>query len=191
MLYDMTHARDRRSRAPGTKTMRPEIDSSFVGRSRELDRFRAALDAAMDGQRQILLLSGEPGIGKTRCAEMFARVAEDCGALALWGRCYEEPGAPPYWPWVQILREYVRSSSESELQLMTGARVQDMAAILPDLFGAPMSGCPRSPEAITCDSARSTRSRSSSRTPRAACRSCSSSTTCIGRTRRRCRFSSF
>jgi DNA-binding CsgD family transcriptional regulator len=111
----------------------PEIDPSFVGRGRELARFRAALTAAMEGRRQLLLLCGEPGIGKTRCAEVFARTAEDCGVLTLWGRCYEEPGAPPYWPWVQILREYVRSSSESELQQMAGARVHDMAAILPDL----------------------------------------------------------
>ena len=111
----------------------PEVDPSFVGRARELTRFRAALAAAIEGRRQILLLCGEPGIGKTRCAEVFAQIAEDCGALALWGRCYEEPGAPSYWPWVQMLREYVRACSESELQLMAGARVQDMAAILPDL----------------------------------------------------------
>lgn len=111
----------------------PEVDPSFVGRMRELTRFRAALAAAMEGRRQILLLCGEPGIGKTRCAEVFAQIAEDCGALALWGRCHEEPGAPSYWPWVQMLREYVRACSESELQLMAGERVQDMAAILPDL----------------------------------------------------------
>ena len=41
----------------------PDIDSSFVGRTRELNRFRAALDATIAGRRQILLLCGEPGIG--------------------------------------------------------------------------------------------------------------------------------
>src|SRR5262249_35678756 len=138
LIYDLTRARTRLRGVqvnPGATIVQPEIDPSFVGRGRELERFRAALGAAMEGRRQILLLSGEPGIGKTRCAEMFARIAEDCGALTLWGRCYEEAGAPPYWPWVQILREYIQSSSESELRLMTAARVQDIAAIVPDLLG--------------------------------------------------------
>jgi DNA-binding CsgD family transcriptional regulator/tetratricopeptide (TPR) repeat protein len=110
------------------------LDPTFVGRSRELELFRAALDDAGQGRRQIVLLSGEPGIGKTRLAEMFARVAENEGALVLWGRCYEEPGAPPYWPWVQVLREYVASSSRDELRLTLGAGAEDISAILPELF---------------------------------------------------------
>jgi len=110
-------------------------DCTLIGRERELDRLRTTLKAAADGQRQVLLLSGEPGIGKTRCAEVFARVAEDQGALTLWGRCYEEPGSPPYWPWMQILREYMQSCSEDELRSMTAGRAHDIAAIVPDLVG--------------------------------------------------------
>ncbi len=132
--------------------MQPDADPSFVGREREFERFRGVLSAAIDGRRQILLLSGEPGIGKTRCAEVFARLAEDQGALVLWGRCYEGPGAPPYWPWVQILREYVESSSESELRLMTAARAQDMSAIVPDLLGRADDRL--APEPAVSDSAR-------------------------------------
>jgi len=117
----------------GTNVARP--DCTLIGRERELDRLRTMLKAAVDGQRQVLLLSGEPGIGKTRCAEVFARVAEDQGAVTLWGRCYEEPGSPPYWPWMQILREYVQSCSESELRSMIAGRAHDIAAIVPDLVG--------------------------------------------------------
>ena len=82
----------------------------IIGRARELDVFRAAFDQMLAGGRQVVLISGEPGIGKTRCAEALADVAEDQGALVLWGRCHEEAGAPPYWPWVQILRAYVDAS---------------------------------------------------------------------------------
>jgi predicted ATPase len=82
----------------------------IVGRTRELEVFRAAFDRMLAGRRQLVLISGEPGIGKTRCAEALADVAEDQGALVLWGRCHEEAGAPPYWPWVQILRAYVDAS---------------------------------------------------------------------------------
>ena len=71
----------------------------FVGRHQELNQLKAALDDALSGQGQLVMLAGEPGIGKTRTAEELAMLAEQRGALVLWGRCYEEVGAPPYWPW--------------------------------------------------------------------------------------------
>jgi DNA-binding CsgD family transcriptional regulator len=110
-----------------------QADSTFVGRCNELRLFRGAFDRMLAGRRQIVTILGEPGIGKTRCAEAFARVAEDQGALVLWGRCYEEPGAPPYWPWVQILREYVAASSPSELRMILGSGVAEIAALVPEL----------------------------------------------------------
>src|ERR1039457_7545442 len=92
----------------------------IAGRARELDLFRAAFNRMLAGRRQLVLISGEPGIGKTRCAEALADVAEDQGALVLWGRCHEEAGAPPYWSWVQILRAYVDASSLDEVRLNMG-----------------------------------------------------------------------
>jgi DNA-binding CsgD family transcriptional regulator/tetratricopeptide (TPR) repeat protein len=106
----------------------------IVGRARELDVFRAAFDRMLAGRRQLVLISGEPGIGKTRCAEAIADIAEDQGALVLWGRCYEEAGAPPYWPWVQILRAYVDASSLDEVRLNMGTAVKEIAALLPELL---------------------------------------------------------
>jgi DNA-binding CsgD family transcriptional regulator/tetratricopeptide (TPR) repeat protein len=109
---------------------------SIVGRARELDVFRASFERMLAGRRQLVLISGEPGIGKTRCAEALADVAEDQGALVLWGRCREEAGAPPYWPWVQILRAYVQSSSLDEVRLNMGAAAKDIAALVPELLDA-------------------------------------------------------
>jgi DNA-binding CsgD family transcriptional regulator/tetratricopeptide (TPR) repeat protein len=106
----------------------------IVGRARELDVFRAAFDRMLAGRRQLVLISGEPGIGKTRCAEALAEVAEDQGALVLWGRCREEAGAPPYWPWVQILRAYIDASSLDEVRLNMGTAVKDIAALVPELL---------------------------------------------------------
>jgi DNA-binding CsgD family transcriptional regulator len=105
----------------------------IVGRARELDVFRAAFSRMLVGRRQLVLISGEPGIGKTRCAEALADVAEDQGALVLWGRCHEEAGAPPYWPWVQILRSYVDASSLDEVRLTMGTAANDIAALVPEL----------------------------------------------------------
>jgi tetratricopeptide (TPR) repeat protein len=81
------------------------ISSSFVGRERELAALREALSAAGDGHGSLLLLTGEPGIGKTRIAEEIAQAARQAGVRTLWGACSEDGGAPAYWPWVPILRE--------------------------------------------------------------------------------------
>src|SRR5262245_20052499 len=80
----------------------------FVGREREIERLRGALDEAMSGRGRVLLLAGEPGIGKTRTAEEVAGHARQRGALVLWGRCYEAGGSPAFWPWLQVIRSYVR-----------------------------------------------------------------------------------
>src|SRR6202046_3253541 len=105
----------------------------IVGRTRELDVFRAAFNRVLVRRRPPVPISGEPGIGKTRCAEALADVAEDQGALVLWGRCREEAGAPPYWPWVQILRSYVDASSLDEVRLTMGTAANDIAALVPEL----------------------------------------------------------
>ena len=107
---------------------------TIVGRARELDAFRAAFDRMLAGRRQMVLISGEPGIGKTRCAQALADVAEDQGALVLWGHCREDAAAPPYWPWVQILRAYVEASSLDEVRLTMGASAKDIAALVPELL---------------------------------------------------------
>jgi predicted ATPase len=116
----------------------------IVGRMRELDLCRTAFGRALAGRRQIVLISGEPGIGKTTCAEAVADCAEDQGALVLWGRCHEEAGAPPYWPWVQILRAYVDASSLDDVRLNLGAAAHDIAALLPELVDAQPGALPGS-----------------------------------------------
>src|SRR5476651_2722181 len=107
---------------------------AIVGRARELGVFRAAFERMLAGRRQMVLISGEPGIGKTRCAQALAGVAEDQGALVLWGHCREDAGAPPYWPWVQVLRAYVDASSLDEVRLNMGTAVKEIAALVPELL---------------------------------------------------------
>ena len=57
----------------------------FVGRHRELARLSAALEDALSGQGRLVMLVGEPGIGKTRTAQELAVLAEQRGAQVLWG----------------------------------------------------------------------------------------------------------
>ncbi len=76
----------------------------FVGRERERSLLDAGIDEARSGRGRLFLIAGEPGIGKTRLAEEAAASAQRQGFVALWGRCWEHGGAPPFWPWIQILR---------------------------------------------------------------------------------------
>ena len=95
------------NRPPGqperTATGRP-ARGVFVGRERELAELTSALDDVLLGQGRLVMLVGEPGIGKTRTAQELAARAEPRGARVLWGWCYEGEGAPPYWPWLQPIR---------------------------------------------------------------------------------------
>ncbi len=102
-----------------------DIANVFVGRQREMAELRAALDDALTGHGRMVMLAGEPGIGKTRTAQELAALAEQRGAQVLWGRCYEEDGAPPYWPWVQPLRAYIQQAGAEQLtaEMGTGAAV--------------------------------------------------------------------
>src|SRR5438105_4627958 len=92
----------------------------FVGRHRELAALLRQLDEAERGRCSMVLLSGEPGIGKTRIAEELCASAHGRGVLVSWGHCFEGEGAPAFWPWVQILRAWVRSASTSGLQALLG-----------------------------------------------------------------------
>ncbi|MBI4218576.1 MAG: AAA family ATPase, partial [Chloroflexi bacterium] len=78
----------------------------FVGRESEMAELTTAFHDAFSGQGRLVMLVGEPGIGKTRTAEELAAVAVQRNARVLWGRCPEDAGAPPFWPWVQIVRAY-------------------------------------------------------------------------------------
>jgi DNA-binding CsgD family transcriptional regulator len=79
----------------------------------------------------VVLLAGEPGIGKTRLAEELAAQATARGALVLWGRCWEGEGAPAYWPWVQIVRAYVQAADPAVLRHEMGAGAADIAQVVP------------------------------------------------------------
>lgn len=107
---------------------------AFVGRERELETLGLALAQALTARGRILAVSGEPGIGKTRTAQVLARYAAQQNALVLWGRCFEEPGAPPYWPWLQLFRGWLGTQDDpAQLAGTMGDAGSYIAGIVPEL----------------------------------------------------------
>ncbi len=109
----------------------------FVGRERELAELDAHLAAAVAGHGGLVLLGGEPGVGKTRLLDELAARARLRGVTTLWGRCWEEGGAPPYWPWVQVLRAELRRDSPERLLAEVGVQSVLLSAIIPELAARP------------------------------------------------------
>ena len=105
----------------------------FVGRQREMGELKAALEDTLSGRGRLVTLVGEPGIGKTRTALELATYAGLRKAQVLWGRCYEGEGAPPYWPWVQAIRSYVRDVDPEQLRSEMGAGAADIAEVVSDV----------------------------------------------------------
>jgi class 3 adenylate cyclase len=105
----------------------------FVGRDEELAALRAGVDQALGGRGRVLLLVGEPGIGKTRTSEELTTYARLRGAQVLWGNCYEGDGAPAYWPWMQIIRSHVTKREPKVLATEMGSGAADIADIVSEV----------------------------------------------------------
>ena len=76
----------------------------MIGRDRDLAALTRALQAADDGTPSYAVLTGEPGIGKSRLAsELVAHAREIGGTQVLIGRCSQDDSAPPLWPWATVL----------------------------------------------------------------------------------------
>ena len=119
---------------------------TFVGRRRELDEIRAGIDGAVAGRGSLFTLSGEPGVGKSRLAQEAASHARAQGVRVVWGRCWEHGGAPPYWPWVQVLRGLTRGVEPAQLANWMGPGAAEIAQIAPELRNQ-IGGVPELPGA--------------------------------------------
>ena len=118
----------------------------FVGRQQESDRVAEALVDALGGRGRLMLIAGEPGIGKTRLADEATTAAAREGVPVLWGRCWESGGAPAYWPWLEVLPPLVRTLDDDTLQQALGDGAGLVSELLPELRARlPNISSPRAP----------------------------------------------
>ncbi|MFZ5893647.1 MAG: ATP-binding protein [Myxococcota bacterium] len=123
----------------------PSSRGALVGREAELGELSEAFRQAQTGRGRLFLISGEPGIGKTRLADEASALAAAQGMQVLWGRCWEAGGAPAYWPWLEVLRGSFERIADAELALL-GDGTGTLLSLVPELgqrWGvtpAPISG---------------------------------------------------
>ncbi|HZE71807.1 MAG TPA: ABC transporter substrate-binding protein [Pyrinomonadaceae bacterium] len=118
-----------------TKTlMLPRVAlSPFIGREREQAELQKRLNAAINGECQFVVVSGEPGVGKTRLLDEIENLAKARKLLVLHGRSVEQDGAFPYQGFCEAIQEYFlqKDSSSSPDNII---ELQDVAPDLVSLF---------------------------------------------------------
>jgi tetratricopeptide (TPR) repeat protein len=107
------------------------VRGRMVGRKAEFEEARALWMKAVSGQGQLLLISGEPGIGKTRLTRETATHAEVSGGRALTGACYAEGGAP-YSAFGQIIRQVFANGEKPAIDLPEYV-MADLLTLAPDM----------------------------------------------------------
>src|SRR5579885_713954 len=116
---------------PFASNPRPERPGApltpLVGRESEMDLLRSALKALLAGDEpfaaatpRAVFVTGGAGAGKTRLLRELAAEADASGAIVLWGGAYESGLLPPYLPFTESLRPYLRSLSPSQLSRLLG-----------------------------------------------------------------------
>jgi tetratricopeptide (TPR) repeat protein len=106
----------------------------FVGREPELKQLQSAFDGAMSGQGALMMVTGEPGIGKTALCEQLSTYVTLRGGRTLVGHCYEAGSLSlPYLAFVEALRSYVLSRDAKDLREELGSGAADVARIISEI----------------------------------------------------------
>ncbi|MBV8055268.1 MAG: AAA family ATPase, partial [Deltaproteobacteria bacterium] len=109
------------------------LQRAFVGRERELVQLRQGLTDAHAGAGRLFLISGEPGIGKTRLAEELSIEARGRGTRVIWGRCWAGDGAPAYWPWIQVVRSCLGEADGTRVDNLLKSGAAQVTDLLPEM----------------------------------------------------------
>jgi tetratricopeptide (TPR) repeat protein len=111
----------------------PANRTPFVARGEERAKLLAALDDAVQGQGSLVLIEGEPGMGKTRLAEEILLEAQRRELLCFIGHAYEGEGTAPYTPFVETLEYAARALPDDLFRKALGDSASEVARIMPKL----------------------------------------------------------
>ena len=105
----------------------------FVGRTAERAELERLIDSTVRGRGGMILIGGEPGVGKTRLVEEVLDMSQRRRCLSLTGRCYEMEGTPPFMPFVETVELCARVVPPAALREVLGDAAPEVARLVPDL----------------------------------------------------------
>lgn len=124
--------------APGDAT-RGRV-TGVVGRAGAICSIESALAGLVDeGRGGVVLISGDAGIGKSMLAAEVVHRGRERGVRVCVGRCHEADLAPPYWPWLPVLRELAETAPQVPPEvtaLLVGSGAEGGEAADPGAAGA-------------------------------------------------------
>lgn len=126
-LYRVTTAPAPRTGLPG------RAETPFVGRATERAQLRELMQTALGGQGALVMIGGEPGVGKSRLAQEIAGEGHARGFRIFTGHCYESQGDLPYMPWVEIVEAAARETPAEFLRDALGDAGPELARVVPQL----------------------------------------------------------
>jgi len=116
---------------PPVWTTFPSLHAPLVGRDRPLSRLQQATDQARLGRGSVILIAGEPGVGKSRLLQEFVTGLRD-QATVVSGSSHEPERSLPYWPLVEALRPYASTASLTALDVEP-LYLAEVARLLPEV----------------------------------------------------------
>lgn len=105
----------------------------FVGREAEIGQLDRVLEQVIRNRGAVLLIGGEPGVGKTRLAEEVMLRAQQKGMLSFTGHCYEMEAALPYAPFVEILEATAETIPADIFRDVMGDSAPELARFAPQI----------------------------------------------------------
>jgi DNA-binding winged helix-turn-helix (wHTH) protein/tetratricopeptide (TPR) repeat protein len=105
----------------------------LIGRDLEFAELKRLLNEALAGRGSMVMIGGEPGIGKTHIARAVLEEAKHRGAVGVIGHCYEMEGTLPYVPFVEVLEYISRMAPREGFRQSLGDDAPEVARLMPEL----------------------------------------------------------
>ncbi|HSS70102.1 MAG TPA: AAA family ATPase [Casimicrobiaceae bacterium] len=109
------------------------VRGRLIDRAAEALQLKQHWERAQQARGHLVLLSGEPGVGKTRLAQELISRAQESGATILRGGCYEYEATTPYLPMVEAFREWAQWRNADQLRAALGATATEIAKLAPEI----------------------------------------------------------